>query len=659
MYIKKYMNIIKNVINLTDFSEDNYILNIIEQSKKTRKNILKSNDIDYIVKLLIQDTFIFNTVISCVNFMNYFTKSDNINLWNELENKLIEYNYEFNTDIKLYNKIVELITHIINIKYDNHENKIFLIRLLKSMKKYGLNPNNIDKTKKINNIITKLDKGQKIIYDYISKPLKLKIDKTVILDKNSENILNSVNSSSDSLIITKNTFYYLIKKIANSNIRSNIEQTYVKHSNNILPMLAKIIILRHMYANLLDCDNYSDVINNKDKTETENIKLLLTDLNQKLDYELKHNLLFIKNNSKIKTKLELHDIVYFTNSLLPTVKFSFMQVINLLSFVLNKYFNIDFKLTEEKDDITVKLNSNCIKAYFYRKNKIIANLYINLTDNKQLLIFKLNNYYLEKNVILPNLIMLAGYHSFSDKNLTYNDIISIFREFGNILFIACAITPTSIQEDENELYNLLPNILEYFIYDDEIINLLELNVETINNIKLSKRIEHLFNLKLKCFNALFDNLIHGNAEFINKLKSIGDGNNMSKIITEIYKKAYCEVFNNISDVYNTDIKYINPIIIQNCINGNQCIVYGSVLSSILAYNIYNILKQKNNTNFVDLILQNSNNNYKKNIQSFLDNNIKEDYYINFLKTYLKLDLNINNFCETENNDDNNDVETIY
>jgi hypothetical protein len=105
------------------------------------------------------------------------------------------------------------------------------------------------------------------------------------------------------------------------------------------------------------------------------------------------------------------------------------------------------------------------------------------------------------------------------------------------------------------------------------------------------------------------------------------------ILLELYRKAYVEVFNNVKDVLNIDILCVNPTVIQNCVNGNQGIIYGSIMSVVLAYNTYILIKKGMGVKFVKDVLSNSKHCYKKSIKTFVDN-VNDNYYNNFVKNYL-------------------------
>ena len=86
---------------------------------------------------------------------------------------------------------------------------------------------------------------------------------------------------------------------------------------------------------------------------------------------------------------------------------------------------------------------------------------------------------------------------------------------------------------------------------------------------------------------------------------------------------------------NLDFNLITPQIIYNLIDGNQGLIFGSVISYILAFNCYDIMKKSSSNKFIIELLENKNYSYKQTILNFISNkNI--DYYTYFLKNCLDI-----------------------
>ena len=106
----------------------------------------------------------------------------------------------------------------------------------------------------------------------------------------------------NTVIIDKSRYYYLLKKISSQNIRNNIEEQFMKKYNDLIPGVSKLLLSRHNYAQLLDYENYYKLMSNKTTEDTENLKIMLHDLNEKLDTQLKitFELLMKKHNNNHK-----------------------------------------------------------------------------------------------------------------------------------------------------------------------------------------------------------------------------------------------------------------------------------------------------------------------------------------------------------------------
>ncbi len=273
------MDIIKKINKLCGEELIKQIENLISNSKKMREQILSNTNVDSI-KLLIEDTFVFDTYNYMINLKLLISDDKNdINKLLLAEKMLKKYNFELNTDVKLLNLIIKLIT-----KTDNKYHKIFLAKMGKSMQKFGtekyLNSESKESHNKITNIITQLEQTESSLINIIEKPLVIKLDRNNI-DARSESIMSSVYpDKQNNIIVDKKRYYYLIKKINNMQIRKTLEYQYMKRYTDILPVIGKLIILRSVYSKHLGFDTYYEMSSLKSLEETENIKSLIFDLNE-------------------------------------------------------------------------------------------------------------------------------------------------------------------------------------------------------------------------------------------------------------------------------------------------------------------------------------------------------------------------------------------
>ena len=211
------MDIIKNIFNLKSDDLLIKVNNIIEESKQTINRIISDNSIldDNKIKLLIKDTFIFDTYYSVINLRILISESNyDYKTLLMAETKLKNYNTIFNTNKDLLNLIINLIKNTNDIY-----NKIFLAKMGKSFEKYGTR---LDNTEKISKILIQLDQTENVILNTIEKPTKIKLDRNKI-DARSESIMSSVYPDSEhNILLTKNKYYYLLKKINYKRIQNEI-----------------------------------------------------------------------------------------------------------------------------------------------------------------------------------------------------------------------------------------------------------------------------------------------------------------------------------------------------------------------------------------------------------------------------------------------------
>jgi hypothetical protein len=210
-----------------------------------------------------------------------------------------------------------------------------------------------------------------------------------------------------------------------------------------------------------------------------------------------------------------------------------------------------------------------------------------------------------------------------------------------------ALTPNGINEMDIEMYNFIPDFMEFFAYDDFVLSVMcskifddKVNIQKkIKNIKIQRNYEIIINLKIKCLNILFDNVIHSSNELINDIKK-SELEEIKIKLLNLYNKIYSDVFDKQKNILKQNLNYINPQIIYNLIDGNHGLLFGSILSYILAFNCQHMLKNTNANaninNFIIELLENKDFSYKKTILDFVSNS-NTDYYKYFLKNCLDID----------------------
>ena len=617
------MDIIKKLSKLDGEMYINNINSLIKKSREVRTKLLVPDISDEVkIKLLIDDIYLFNVYNQCL-VLNCFRTNNKVDLenYNKCLDLIQNYNYEFNQDVEVLKKVIQL-----HSKTTNLDHKFFLFKIIKSQEKYGTcNKNHTS----ILNIIKNIDKSENIINEILSKPVLINVDRQNI-DAHSSSIVSSVYpDKKNTITIDKSRYYYLLKKITSHEIRNHIEEQFMKKYNDLIPGVSKLILLRYNYAQLLESENYYKLMSNKTTKDTDNLKIMLNDLNDKLDTQLKitFEMLINKQNNN---KLSINDMIYSLDKLFPDIKFKPLEIIQTVMMLLVNKFNIKFK----QSSIT-PINQDCNPLEIRDKNNLLKGyLFFDLIKNKktvkQLTLLKLAQGYGEN---LPVLYLLGNYTDLEKDICNISDVVNIFREFGNILNNVFVYTPAGIGEDDVELINFVPDLMEFFAFDKNVLYNLCKNKDTVKKILDARYHSLLIDIKLKCINVLYDNLIHSSKDLINLLKQ--DKDFKYNIIVDLYKKVYNDIFTNLKEYINFDSQYILPQVIHNLVNGHQGLLYGNILSLILAFNAYTSINSSNKLEKLFELLENKNYSYKKNLINFISD-IDEDYYNKFLKECLKI-----------------------
>ncbi len=628
------MDIIRKISLLKGDELINHIKDTISNSDTLIDKIINNNDINSKkkIKMLIEDTYIFDTYVGIVNLMTLICDNNSDHrYWLMADNLLKNHNYKFNTNKKLLEQIIELIKNT-----DNMYDKIFLSKMGRSMEKYGLNSNNPEKVSKI---LIQLEQTENTIFNTLEKPLKIKIDRKKI-DARSDSIMSSVYPDNDNCIfVNKKKYYYLLKKLSDKSIIKELETQYMKKYTDILPLIGKLILLRNVYANHIGFDNYYLMCSEKTEEETEHIQHLITDLNLKLDDSFNKIINQLKDITSLKRQIDFNEIINIIDKITPDIKLSPIEILQYVMITIQKKFNIEFRTTDIQ---SLNKYSNCIEVVDHNK-KLKGYLHIDLLqrDTKrvnQVSVIRLNNQY-ENN--LPSVYLIGSYENLEKKSCGYSELVTLFREFGNILINIFATTPNGINEVDIEIFNFVPDIMEFLAYDDFVLELVLHKLypnnfkKKVKDMKTLRRLELIINLKLKCANVLFDNVVHSSSTFINNIKKV-ELEEIKTLFLNLNSKIMDDIFNKHSNSLKYQNNYINPSVINNLINGNQGLIYGTVLSIILSFTAYYLIINGKSGNFINKLLENKNYSYRKMIMEFISE-LNNDYYDDFLKKCLNIE----------------------
>ena len=626
------MDTVKKIYSIEKIKLPELINNFIKNSKEVIHKIKKNNITpSQKIKMLIDDTYLFNLYSSSLILLKLIDWQNEKYIL-EADTMLFNYNKQFNVDIELLEEIKELVSET-----EDHNEKMFLAIMGRRMQLYGTECNKVEKLSKL---IKMIEDAENNINNMLQKPLNVKVDRNNI-DAASDTIMSSVYPDNlNMVLLNKYKYYYLIKRVNKNELRTSLEHQYNNRFNEALPSISKLIILRDIYAKELDITNYYSVISGKTEEDLEIVRMMLYDLNNLLNKKFRNIIIELKSKINKTEKMEFNDIIYALNKLIPEIKVNPLDMLQIVMAIIKRVFNVSFI----KKTIGSEFNKNCLCFEMKDKNsETISILYIDLIrkQNKnvnQLTLIKLFNTY-GTNVCTQYL--LGNYLGLEDNNCNFSDVICMFREFGLIISNAMAVTTCGISENDNEFINFFPDLMENLVYTTSVLEFIlkdkdQIGIKnTIRSIIVYRQYEMIINLKLKCANIMFDNLLNTSSDLIDLLKT--NKSNVSKILLTTYKNILVEVMKPVEDLFNTEITTIYPQAIFNIINGNAGITYSTILSFIFSYNSYYIMQtQEKVDEFIETVLKNKNFSYRDSIKTFLKLS-EEDPYIFFMKNLLKID----------------------
>ena len=123
----------------------------------------------------------------------------------------------------------------------------------------------------------------------------------------------------------------------------NLIKKFIQRYSKLLGALDKLLISRKLYSKLLGYESFYEFVSNKNEEETENIKVMLQDLNVNIDSQLESSLKEIQSLIAID-KLKLTDIIHSLDRLYPNIKFKPIDIIQLVINVCQNKLKIKFKL---------------------------------------------------------------------------------------------------------------------------------------------------------------------------------------------------------------------------------------------------------------------------------------------------------------------------
>jgi Zn-dependent oligopeptidase len=487
--------------------------------------------------------------------------------------------------------------------------------------------------------------------------------------------------------LTKSNYHTIVDYIDSIDVRHMIEKQYVSRTKNASVDFSKLIISRKLLAERSGFDTYFKYINKNKHDNTDTIKEFIIELNNKINKKLRFEIekiyhYFLRDKDIEKFKINSSDIIKYIRIHKNNTKFDPKQIITVIFNILNKYFNLNI---EKIDNNGWNKNVNVYRVIDSVNKNILGKLYLDIDfdENKKLIDpiairlgdkMQINQDNDAKSI--PEIAILANYQH----NISHAEIILLFKEFGYMISSICYDSRVGLINYDDEFSNYIPSLMECIAWDRDtlqmIVNTLNLksivkNQSIIDHIELGRDMDMCYNIKIKCINAKFDNMVHNSSPLLDIIeKSLNEKNDASTEIIETYKNIYNDAMKPIADIFMTDPDTIDPSTMIQEITSSHGLLYANLMNEIFAYATYWILKdKKENSNIVGefrkYVLDNGVDNYRDLVRLFLkklDTNCFTLYIKNVVKAitndeYVVTEDN-NYFKEDDGSDDEDEGDII-
>lgn len=572
----------------------------IEGSRNMRKRIISNENYDECIIDLIRDTYLHNILMRYIGLMTIISNNPEYEV---IDNRIIEHTFIHYNKKKFKGKIIDIYNHFYKTYEENKINFDYCKFLLKIIDKCNIPKKCIRIKRNIRMIENKIQNV-------------LSINPVIKLDQSEERL-------------DYNNYCLLLDKTNNIEKRHIIENKYLSRTDNVVVDFAKLIVMRNILSRKMGYDTYFRYLN-KNKIDTSDVikELIIklnSEINKKAFTEIYNIYKFQSQNNEKSNKIMMCDIIRYNRIHKNDMKFHHSVAIQVIFNIFDLYFNITIK----KED--VKAWNNNTKVYLMVDkitNNVISRFYLDIDydDNKNTLhpvsVRLSDRMQINKDSFsIPEIALIANYKN----NLTYSDVITLFREFGSLLLMSCYNSRVGPINYDEEFSNYLPYIMEYFALDKDIIEIIsfasfgnnESSRAIVDHILLSRNIDICFMTKLKCVYAKFDHLIHNSIPLIDLLMKANTDTELSQIIFETYKDIYKEIMDPLSEIFITDIGHIDPIAIINEINGSQGYLYSNLMNEIFAYATYWIIKNYKVKSFKEDVLRDGITNYRDLVRAFI------------------------------------------
>lgn len=629
LHINEYMQSIKLEKVIDDYvfnHKDNsitVITKILEYCKNIENNVLtKPNDIalNYFYELMYIIDFMYKSVgLMMVVSTNTYMK--------EMDDHIKKYLDEFFSNKQMKKRLIE-----INKGIDDRALRKIIMKFIQ---------NQSEKLKKI--------KGD---MDTFSNIINTKLEENYVFNVVPE-MKKYIDDLPDKILLDRNTYFYLQRKIKNSEIRKQIEKVYFKKTDKCMEDFGKLLLCRHKFAKENGCGTYFEYVKREAPEKSETVTHLINDLTIRIENRSRKEIDRIYRELQkdgYTKKVDLYDIIYYYEKLKTSYLFTPATALNVLFGTIKRFFGISFVKNSQK----IKLWNKCVDSYNVVNDygTCLGIVYFDLEKREGKLIQSplcIHLCYQHKNILgeitVPKAVLLSGYIGINKKCMTYSDVVLLFREVGTLIQ-TIAHSTREIYQKSDEFAILMSQIMEYIAWEKDTIQSIcdGLDETVCDHILFTRYINFANSLKMRCVNALFDHTIHNSTEFIETLAMCSkEGKTLGYVVQMLYKKIYSEVMSSQEDIINLDIFGINPMVIHQEINGNEGTLYGSILIEILSFSAYSLIKLGKGKDFINKVLCTDVNKLKELLYNFIIGLDDHSYglYLHEVIGYNEIDTEVN------------------
>lgn len=598
---------------------------VIEKSLETNNIIMNYKignklDVKKIIHLLADDITMCQSLHSICSFLQHTTNNSTNNTDTQtsitsitstisnnpnsqrsiIKAEILLSNHEnyLNSEVRIYNKLLEI------RQYKNKlsgEDLQFIDKLIMCYKKSGIELSQNDK-----NLLQKIDKEIDTTTSLIIKHaltsdnlvINISYDHLSGMPLHIINTFENIDCDNVKIKLNRENYNLCMSYINNVKIRKGISEKYSTHKyEKIINHMAKLVVLKDKHDKLLSYNNHSEyMLSNQMCKDTEQVQLFL-------------NKLLKKVNVVNKTKQNIWDSQYqitqwkLLNGFSNDIVKEYFEINDIIVKIIKLYeliFSIKF----------VKLNNvaiwcdNLMVFSIYHNNNLKGYLYLDLFNRegkyKQIRCYCLQSACMypvaSGKYIKPIVALCASFDKFMNGKslLNYDEVVSIFHEFGHVLHHIFGKTKYVIFSGvnvEDDFIETPAQLMELLCYEPFIIKYLsdhyckkeKLSENLINKIIMLNDLENNLSYKKDILISYFDQVIYSSTNFITLCENALVKNKTEQIqpaFEMLYNKLYGEL---LAD--KTNILLPNEITQIICDSGGQ--YYNLLWSKMLAIDLYN------------------------------------------------------------------------